>query len=71
MVAGAASLAAGILTGGLADIAVVPPVVGGTGAIALLANALRLPRWAGEREKQMDYIAARVTAIMKTAEEKS
>jgi hypothetical protein len=69
IVAGAVSLAAGLITGGLADIAVVPPVLGGSGLVALLSNALRLPRWAGEREKQMEYIAQRVAAITGAAPE--
>jgi hypothetical protein len=35
------------------------------GAAALAANALRLPRWAGEREEQMEYIATRARALIR------
>lgn len=36
----------------------------GMGGGALTLNALTLPRWAHEREGQMEYIAARVAAIV-------
>ena len=34
------------------------------GAAALGANALRLPRWADEREQQMEHIAARARTLI-------
>ena len=34
------------------------------GAGALGLNAVRLPRWAGKREEQMEYIAGRVRALI-------
>jgi hypothetical protein len=34
------------------------------GAAALGFNALRLPRWALEREQQMEYLAARARALI-------
>lgn len=34
------------------------------GAFALAMNALRLPRWAREREEQMEHIAARARALI-------
>ncbi|WP_419163372.1 hypothetical protein [Candidatus Palauibacter sp.] len=37
---------------------IMPVVIGLAGAGALAANALRLPRWAGERERQMEHVAA-------------
>ncbi len=36
----------------------VPALMGLGGGGVLVANAIRLPRWAGERERQMDHIAA-------------
>ncbi len=71
VVAGATLVAAGVMFGGLADMAVAPAVLGGSGAIALLSNALRLPGWAREREQQMQHIADRVAAIMKTGDHTS
>lgn len=63
--AGATMLGAGLIFGGLSDMAVAPAVVGGSGLLALLSNALRLPRWARTREQQMQHIANMVTAMMK------
>lgn len=34
------------------------------GALVLASNAIRLPRWAREREAQMDHIAARARALI-------
>jgi hypothetical protein len=45
-----------------------PLVLGGMGAAALTYNAVRLPRWARERERQMEHIAARVRAIVARAD---
>ena len=39
-------------------------MLGGMGASAFAYNALRLPRWAREREEQMDYIVERVHALV-------
>lgn len=39
------------------------------GAAALGSNALRLPRWADEREEQMERIAARARALIRPAPE--
>ena len=39
------------------------------GAIALAFNAIRLPRWAREREEQMDHIAARARMLIAPAPE--
>ncbi len=36
----------------------------GMGGGALVANLLRLPRWAHEREGQMEYLAGRVEALL-------
>ena len=34
------------------------------GVVALVTNIFSLPRWAHEREGQMEYLAGRVQAIM-------
>ncbi len=39
-------------------------MLGGMGLGGFLLNALRLPRWAREREEQMDHIAERVRALI-------
>ena len=65
---GAASLLGAtvlVVTGG-AGIAVVPWVFAAYGTIAFGLNALRLPRWAGERRQQMEVIAARLRSIMQS-----
>ena len=49
--AGAADLGAGLALGGM-------------GAGTMLFNALRLPRWAREREEQMDHIVERVRELV-------
>jgi hypothetical protein len=62
--AGGALLFAALIPGGFTgELLQGPFVIGGGGALALLANAIRLPRWAGERQRQMDHIA-QYTAIM-------
>jgi hypothetical protein len=53
-------VARGELSGDLA----VPLLMGMMGASAFAANMLRLPRWAREREEQMDYIAERARALI-------
>jgi len=68
---GAASLATGavaagslLVTGGVAEALFVPFVVTAYGVAAFATNLVRLPRWADERRRQMDYIAAKFTSIM-------
>ncbi len=43
-------------------------LLGVTGAAMFAANAVRLPRWALEREEQMDYIVARAQRIITAAD---
>lgn len=43
--------------------------VAAMGALALAANAVRLPRWAGEREGQMEHIAARARSLIRAETE--
>jgi hypothetical protein len=51
------------LSGSLLEGIFLPIMLSGAGVGALLANMLRLPRWAQRREQQMDYIAARAKAM--------
>ena len=53
-----------VVTGHPAEDLILPVVFGAMGAAALASNVLRLPRWAGEREEQMEYIAARAQALI-------
>jgi hypothetical protein len=41
-----------------------PWIISATGVGALLTNWIRLPRWAREREKQMEHIATRIKAML-------
>jgi hypothetical protein len=58
-----------LLTGEGVDDAVMAMLFAAFGAAALGANALRLPRWAGEREEQMEQIAARARTLIRAAPE--
>jgi hypothetical protein len=49
---------------GDAALYVLPVALGGGGIGAILANWLRLPRWAAQRDQQMTHIAARLRSIM-------
>lgn len=42
----------------------IPVLFGTMGGGALVANRLRLPRWADERERQMDHIASRARDLL-------
>ncbi|HEX8906584.1 MAG TPA: hypothetical protein VF771_17165 [Longimicrobiaceae bacterium] len=53
-----------LLTGELAQNVGLAVLFAGMGAAALGSNALRLPRWAEEREEQMEYIAARARTLI-------
>jgi hypothetical protein len=53
-----------LITGGVGENLVGPVLMGSAGASALAYNALRLPPWARERERQMEYIASRTTALI-------
>lgn len=56
---------AGALTGGAGlESFVGPGMIGAAGLAGFLANRLRLPRWADERRRQMEHVAARVPAIL-------
>ena len=46
------------------DAIIMATLFGAMGAAALGSNALRLPRWADEREEQMEHIAARARTLI-------
>ncbi|WP_420461566.1 hypothetical protein [Candidatus Palauibacter sp.] len=46
---------------------IMPAMLGLGGAAALVAAALRLPRWASERERQMEHIAAWTRDLLSAA----
>ncbi|HEX8432415.1 MAG TPA: hypothetical protein VF625_14085 [Longimicrobium sp.] len=64
IVAGATALATALITGGMPGDVVAPVMIAASGVAAFGANILRLPRWVDARRRQMDFIAARVAAIM-------
>jgi hypothetical protein len=61
---GVASLVALGVSGGLADGIVGPLALGAMGGVALASNWIRLPRWARERERQMEYVARRAKELI-------
>jgi hypothetical protein len=52
------------LAGGISEALVVPLMLALMGGGALTYNAMRLPSWAGEREAQMEHIAARARVLL-------
>jgi len=67
LVMGLAMLVMLLLSGEVEEEAAVALFLAVMGAAAIGANALRLPRWAGEREEQMEYIATRARALIRPA----
>ena len=61
---GAVMLGVVLLKGGAMDDFFIFGVFAAMGAGALAFNALRLPRWAREREEQMEFIAGRARALI-------
>jgi hypothetical protein len=59
-----------LITGGVGENLVGSVMMGSAGASALAYNALRLPPWARERERQMEYIAGRASALIAADPEK-
>ena len=57
-------MAAFLLATGEAGDATIFALIAMMGAVLLGANALRLPRWAEEREEQMEYIATRARTLI-------
>lgn len=54
----------GGLSGGGLGAFVAPALIGSAGVAALVANLVRLPRWASLRQRQMEHIEARVRTMM-------
>jgi len=61
---GAVTLGAVLLKGGAADDLFLFGAFAAMGAGALAFNALRLSRWAREREEQMEFLAGRARALL-------
>ncbi|MGH7461098.1 MAG: hypothetical protein ACREMA_08725 [Longimicrobiales bacterium] len=53
------------VSGGLPEGVFVPVIFGLAGIGAFVSNMVRLPRWASQREQQMEHIANRIPAIVK------
>jgi hypothetical protein len=67
LIAALALLVFFFLSGQLDEGAGTAALVALMGLVALGANALRLPRWADEREAQMEHIAARARTLIRAA----
>jgi hypothetical protein len=67
VLAGLAMLVFALLFGEGSDGVEMALLFAAMGIFALAVNALRLPRWAQEREEQMEYIATRAHALMRPA----
>jgi hypothetical protein len=64
VVAGAIVFGSIAASGGLPDAVLAPALIAASGIGAFLANLLRLPRWARQREAQMDHIADVVRSMI-------
>jgi hypothetical protein len=64
LLAGATVAVSMLLAGEVHGALVVPAIFGTAGMGAFLANMLRLPRWARQRERQMGHIANRAQDII-------
>jgi hypothetical protein len=53
------------MSGTLAESIFLPTLLGTAGVAAFVANLVRLPRWAQQRERQMEHIAGRVGSLVK------
>ena len=53
------------VSGGLVEGIFVPVIFSAFGIGAFIANMVRLPRWAQQREQQMEHIARKIAAIVK------
>lgn len=63
LVTGAIAAGSLLMTGGVAEALFVPWMITASGVAAVAANLVRLPRWADERRRQMEYIEARLGSI--------
>ncbi len=64
IVMGLIILIASSISGKLAEGLFLSAVFGATGVAAMTSNVLRLPRWAREREQQMEHIASRARELI-------
>lgn len=64
VVTGAIAFGALLMSRGLQGAVFVPWMISASGIAAVMANALRLPRWARERGEQMERVAAKVDAML-------
>jgi hypothetical protein len=63
---GLVTLIALLLRGGAADGLLAPVFLGTMGAVAFTSAIFGLPRWARQREEQMEFIAARAQALIES-----
>jgi hypothetical protein len=61
---GLLTLLAILFTGRAAEGLFAPVFLGTMGAVAIISSVLGLPRWAREREEQMEFIAARAEVLV-------
>lgn len=54
---------AAAMSGGVADALFGALFLGASGAAVLIANAVRLPRWANRRQRQMEHVASHAQAL--------
>lgn len=66
VIAGVTTFSALWLAGEAADAMILSSVLTAGGIGAFLTNTFRLPRWAKERQRQMEHIAAKVAAMVNT-----
>ena len=64
IIGGTVAFAALALSGGLTEAFLAPWLISAGGVASLLTNVIRLPRWARQRDAQMEHIAAKATAIL-------
>jgi len=64
VVTGAIAFGALLMSGSLQEAVFVPWMISASGAAAVFANMVRLPRWTKQRKEQMNHVAAKVGAIM-------
>ena len=64
VVTGAIAFGALLMSDGLQGAVFVPWMISASGVAAVVANWLRLPRWAKRRKEQMNYVATKVGVLM-------
>lgn len=68
MAAGAVVLGVAAFSGGTLDAIFGPAILAVSGASAIAANLIRLPRWANQRQRQMEHIVTKVRAMTADSE---